>query len=109
MGDEDPGVCAFDGFLPVLCQSSASPEPGEDALDAPSTVQDLEAFHGVGALDDLDRPVAVLGKRTLEFGAGVGAIGEDVAWRRARNTSGAPGPECGRYGPPRRPAGQVCR
>jgi len=33
MCDQQPSLSAFDGFLPILCQSAAATEPGERAFD----------------------------------------------------------------------------
>ena len=44
MRDEHPGLGTLDGFLPILCKSSAAPEPGEGALDNPSAWQAVFAF-----------------------------------------------------------------
>ena len=82
VGDEHPGDGAFDGALPVLCEAPASSEPCECPLDDPSSWQDLEALGGIGALDDLDRPVADPGERRGELVAGVGAVGEQMAQPR---------------------------
>ena len=56
MGDQHPGLGAFDGFLPVLCQTTAATEPCEGVLDNPSARQQLEALGGIGTFDDLQRP-----------------------------------------------------
>lgn len=78
VGDEDPGDGAGDGRLEVLGEATAAAEPGEGAFDHPSTRQHREAFGGVRALDDLDRPGAELDQRGLELFAGIGAVGKDV-------------------------------
>lgn len=78
-GDESEGGCAFDGFLPVLCEAAAASEPCECLLDDPAAWQDNEALGRVGALDDLDCPAAVAAHGVLELVARIAAIGEDVA------------------------------
>jgi len=55
-GDEEPGCCAFDGAL--------------------------EALGLVGALGDLDGPLAHAGQCGTELSAGIAAIGEDMAQPR---------------------------
>jgi hypothetical protein len=59
MGDHEPRLGAGDGCLPVLGQAAAASEPGIGPLHHPPTRQELEAYGGVGALDDLDPPVAL--------------------------------------------------
>src|SRR5690606_40391306 len=62
VGDEDPCLGAGDGFLPVLGEPSASAEPGKGAFDHPAARQEFEALGDVGALDDLQFPVADAGQ-----------------------------------------------
>lgn len=73
----EPG--AGDGLLPVLSQPAAAAEPGEGPLHDPSSRQHFEALGGVGALDDLQGPVADRLEVLVQFGAGVSAVGEGVA------------------------------
>ena len=61
MGDEEPGGCAGDGGLEVLGETATAAEPGEGALDDPSSRQELEAFDAGRTLDDLDGPRAAIG------------------------------------------------
>ena len=56
MGDEDPGLGTFDGFLPIPCQSAATPGPGEGTFHDPSAGQQLKTFGSVRAFHDPDRP-----------------------------------------------------
>jgi hypothetical protein len=79
VGDEYPCLCAGDGFLPILGEPSASPEPGKGAFDHPASRQQFEALGDVGAFDDLQFPVADPGQCVAQFGAGIAAIGEHVA------------------------------
>ncbi len=58
MGDEQSGLGAFDGILPILRQTAAATEPCESAFHDPSAGQHLEAYGGIGALDDLQRPAS---------------------------------------------------
>jgi hypothetical protein len=69
----------LDGFLEVLCESAAAAEPGEGALDHPSSRQEFEALRLIGAFDDLKGPGADFAQSLLEFLAAVSAIGEDMA------------------------------
>ena len=78
MGDVDPCFSGGDGFLPVLCQTAAAPEPGEGAFDHPSAREDLEALRRVGALDDLQRPVADPVEGAAQFRPGIAAVREDM-------------------------------
>ena len=39
MGEEEPCLGAFDGFLPILGEPSAAPEPSEGTLDDPAAGQ----------------------------------------------------------------------
>jgi len=82
MGDVDPGLGGCGGFFPVLCQASASAEPGEGSLDDPAARDDLEALRRIGAFDDLERPGADAAERAAQLRPGVSAIGEDVAQLR---------------------------
>lgn len=88
------------GFLPVLGQSSASPEPDEDALDDRSAGQDLEALSRVGALDDLSCPLADPGERAARLPPGIAAVNEDTPEPRAgsadRGSPGSPAQLCER-------------
>ena len=90
MGDQEPGLGAGDGLLPVLGQSSASSEPGKGAFDDPSPRQEQEAFGAVGAIDDLQGPVAELGELPVELWAGVGGVSEEVAqpWKGSADRLG---------------------
>jgi len=72
----DPHLAGGDGFLPVFCKASATPEPCEGAL--PSG-EDFEAFGGVGALDVFERPLSDPVQCTAQFRPGIGAISEQVA------------------------------
>jgi hypothetical protein len=78
MGDREPRLGAGDGSFPVPRQAAAASEPGECALDDPSARQNLEATSGVGALDDLDPPVALAFQRAAQLRPRVAAIVEDM-------------------------------
>jgi hypothetical protein len=53
--------------------------------------ESLEAFGGIGSLDDFDGPLAGAGRRGLEFVPGLAAIGEDMAQpRQAPDDFGRP-------------------
>src|SRR5215210_7465823 len=78
-GDERPRCGALDGFLPVLGEASAPPEPGECAFDDPSARQHLKALGRVGSLDDLDGPVTLPFEGIAQFAARIASISEDVA------------------------------
>ncbi len=64
-----------DGFLPILGDAAAAPKPCEGAFYDPPARQNLEAVRGVGAPDDLDRPLAhmsdSLNIRVVERGSGM--------------------------------------
>lgn len=62
-------MCALDGFLEVLREPAASPEPGEGTFHHPSSRQDLEALRLIGSLDDLEGPGPDLAQPSFEFGA----------------------------------------
>lgn len=79
MCDQEPCLGALDGFLPVLGEAAAPPEPGEGAFDHPTAGQHLEALRGVGALDDFHGPAPDFLQRALELLSGIAAIGENVA------------------------------
>ena len=78
-GDLDEGRCAFDGFFPVLGEPPATSEPCEGSLDHPATGQHDEAIGSVGALDDLDAPLAAAAHGIFQLVARIAAVGEDVA------------------------------
>ena len=90
LGDEDPRLGGCGVALPVLGQSAASSEPGEGAFDHPAARDHLEAFGGIGALDDLDRPLAGPAQGGAQLRAGVAAIGVDMA---QPGPAGADGPQ----------------
>ena len=79
MGEEAPCLGAFDGFLPILGEPSAAPEPGEGTLEDPAAWQNLKAFCHIGTFDDLDRPAPDADQGGAQFGPGIAAIGENVA------------------------------
>ena len=56
VGNEEPCFGTCDGFFPVFCHSAAPSKPCEGSLDYPPAWDDLKAFRGVGALDDLQCP-----------------------------------------------------
>lgn len=78
MCDQDPGLCAFDGFLPISCRTTAAAKPREGALDNPSSRQHLEAFGGVGSFDDLQRPASEADKGAPQLRPAIATIGEYV-------------------------------
>lgn len=82
IGDEHPGFGGSDGFLEVLCKSSAPAEPRESAFHHPSARQNLEAFGLVGSLDDLQRELTDLLQRALQLWSGIAAVSEDMAQPR---------------------------
>lgn len=67
MCDEDPGLGAGDGFLPILGEPPASTEPGKGAFDHPSAPQEFETLGDVGAFDDLQfqSPILASAPRNL--------------------------------------------
>ena len=79
MSEDDPGSCALDGGLEVLCKTSASVEPGEGSLYHPSAWQQDKAFGAVGAFDDFERPCAEPGQLLGELWACIIAISEEMA------------------------------
>ena len=80
--DEEPGGSAFDGPFEVFGKAPVPVQPGDCPLDHPASRQRLEAFGGVGALDDFQRPCADFGECGAEFVPGIAPIGEDVAQPR---------------------------
>lgn len=65
--------------FPILGQSSASPKPGEGALDDPAFRQDDEAVCRIGSLDDLEVHLPQNGPQSgLESGALISAIGIEL-------------------------------
>lgn len=73
-----------------------------NAFDDPASRDDLEAFGGIGALDDLQRPVADLGQRAARLGLGIAAVGEDMAQPRAGFYGSPQAPSRRRRGPEHR-------
>src|ERR1700678_216255 len=82
MGDKYPRESAFDRGFEVFSEAAAAAEPSEGTLDHPSSRDEHETVGCVRALDDFDGPVALSREGLLEFGAGVSAVGEDVAQPR---------------------------
>ena len=81
-GQEEPSLGAGDGGLEILGKAAISVEPGEGPFDDPAAGQEFEADSVLRSLDDLDRPLAELGKGSLELGAGISAVSEKVAQPR---------------------------
>ena len=79
MGDEEPSRGAGDGGLEVLGEATTSSEPGEGALDNPSSRQELEAFDTGWALHDFDVPGSAMRQGAHQLIATVDPIGKDVA------------------------------
>jgi len=79
VGDIDPNFAGGDGFLPVSCQASATPELCEGAFDDPPSGENFEVFGGIGALDDFERPLSDPVQCAAQFRSGIGGIGEQVA------------------------------
>lgn len=94
MGDVYPGLCGSDGFLPVLGQPAASPQPCEGALDDPAARQNLEAFGFIRPLDDLQGERADLLHRALKLRSGIATVGEDVPQPRPAFENGLEGSRC---------------
>ena len=82
MGDEEPRLRTFNGFLPRLRHSAAPSQPREGALDHPAARDHLETPVGVRAFDDLQRPAPDLFQAPPQLGSGIPAIGEDMAQQR---------------------------
>ena len=91
--DEQPCGCRGDGLLEVLGETAVPIEPCQGPLDDPTARQQLEAFSGIGSLDDLDAPLAKAAQRSLELVPGpsaalqalrinCAAIGEQVSQPR---------------------------
>ena len=76
MGEEEPCGGAGNGGFEILGEASASAEPGEGSFHHPAAGQEFKPAGGVGALDDLNGPVADFGEATFEFGAGITAVSE---------------------------------
>src|SRR5690242_19003597 len=79
IGEEEPGGGAGGAGLEVFGEASAAAEPGEAALDHPSSGQQLEAFDAGRPLDDLDAPGAAIAVGALQLRASVNLIGEDLS------------------------------
>src|SRR5436190_16881072 len=79
VGEKDPGGGAGDGRFEVFGQAPAAAEPGEGALDHPSSRQELEAFDPRRTLDDFDRPGAAIGDCLSQLRAAINAIGENMS------------------------------
>src|SRR3546814_14702733 len=75
-----PGGCWCDGLFEVLGETSVAAEPCEGSFHHPAARQHLEAFGGVGPLDDFDGPFALsdLAQCLPELVTGIPTIGEDV-------------------------------
>lgn len=81
-GDEQPCGCRCDGLLEVFGEAAVSLEPGEGSFDDPASRQHLEAFCGIGSLDDLDGPLADAAQGVLEFVAGIASVREHMTQPR---------------------------
>ena len=68
----------LDQRLEILGETAVAAEPSERALDHPTPWRNVEAGDAGRPLDGLERPLADLGQRGLEFGTGVAGIGEDM-------------------------------
>src|SRR5689334_9305550 len=79
VGDEEPSGGAGDGCLEVLGEAAASAEPGEGALDNPSSRQELESFDTGWAFDDLDAPGSAMRQGANQLISAVDPIGKDTA------------------------------
>src|SRR5260221_13626722 len=79
VGQQDPGCGAVDSRLEVLGEAPTATEPGEGALDHPSSRQELEAFDAGWALDDFDGPRAAIGDRAEQLRTAIDAVGKDMA------------------------------
>lgn len=66
----------------VLGEAAISVEPCQRPLNDPTAWEDHEPLCGIGALDDLDGPLADPAQRLPELVSGVTAIGEDMAQPR---------------------------
>jgi hypothetical protein len=55
----------------VFGQAAVSVQPGKGAFYDPAAGQDMEAFHMIGAFDDLDGPVTDLCQRLFEFASSI--------------------------------------
>lgn len=60
-------------------------QPCKDAFDEPAARQNMKALGGIGALDDLDAPIAHAGQRVAQFPIGISSIGKDMTqpWEAA--------------------------
>jgi hypothetical protein len=81
-GQEEPSLGAGDGSLEVLGEAAIAVEPGEGPFDDPAARQEFEAGRVLRSLDDLNRPLAELGKCSLKLWAGISAVSEEVAQPR---------------------------
>lgn len=76
---------SFRFCAPVFCEATATPEPGEGALDDASSGEDFEALGGIGTPYDLNYPFAVTFDRSAQLIAGVSIVGERMVqpWEAA--------------------------
>ena len=84
-GGVEPSHRALDGCLYILCQAAIAVEPGNGALH-PTARQENEALSRVGALDDLDGPVAEAFERPLQLEAVIPATGSMFSWLRCSHS-----------------------
>src|SRR5215475_4133461 len=84
MGDKYPGGGATDGGLELLGKPSAATQPGKRSLDYPALWQQMKPTDPFWTFDDLNHPVAWLGKPLAQLLAGIAAIGEDVTQPRKK-------------------------
>ena len=66
-------------MLEVLGETAVSVEPCQGSFDDPAARQKFEALCVVGALDDLDGPLADAAQGIAELVASITAIGEQVS------------------------------
>lgn len=94
MRDQPPCLRAIDGFRPSAGHSAAASEPCEYAFDDPSPGEDLDAFGGIWAFDDLQRPGPQVDEGAPELRSDIAAICEHVA--SSRHLAAKPGKDAKR-------------
>jgi hypothetical protein len=78
-GNIEPGDCPLDGCFHVLGQASVAVQPGEGALDHPTTGQQDKTLGNVRPFDDLDRSITEIFEGIRKLFTGVTSVAEHVA------------------------------
>ena len=84
----DVGNSEAGSVFVILCETAASADPPEGALDDPTLGQDFEAHRLIGSLDDLDLPRPKCPHGSSGGRSLIAAIGEDPFDEREQATHG---------------------